>query len=349
MDQQAVDEILSGRRRGPVASLLRGALWACSVPYGQLSAIRRKCYRAMLLPTRHAGAPVISVGNVTAGGTGKTPMVAWLARKLAAAGARPAILTRGDKSSAGVSDEAELLASAAGCAVIVGADRIASAARAVDRGADVLVLDDGFQHHRLARDLDIVLIDATRPFGYGFCLPRGLLREPVSALADADCIVITRSDEGGGADLDKLLSRLTGLGPHAQVYQAVHRPAALLGPRDERRPPDSLAGAKVAAFCGIGNPGSFFATLTRLGADVVWRRALADHVAYAPAELARLSHALSSTGAEFAVTTEKDFVKLRHADLGIELRCLTVEMVIADDADPLEELIVETWRAGAAS
>ena len=175
-------EIMSGRRRGAGASLLRAALATVAGPYAGTMWLRRWMYRRALLPSRRAKVPVICIGNITTGGTGKTPMVAWVVGRLKAAGCNPAILTRGYRPAAGQSDEAELLKHLCDAPVVINGDRPAGAAQAVAGGADVLVMDDGFQHRRLRRDMDVVLIDATNPFGYGHCLPRGLLREGPSAL-----------------------------------------------------------------------------------------------------------------------------------------------------------------------
>ncbi|RLG28969.1 tetraacyldisaccharide 4'-kinase, partial [Methanosarcinales archaeon] len=178
MDTEQVRDIMSGRRRGVGAAALRAAAAVASCPYAAAMRLRRWAYRKGVLSSRSARAGVICVGNITTGGTGKTPMVAWVVDRLAQAGKTPAILTRGYRSAEGGSDEAALLKRLTGAAVVVNPDRAAGAKQALAGGADVLVMDDGFQHLRLRRDLDVVLIDATNPFGFGRCLPRGMLREP---------------------------------------------------------------------------------------------------------------------------------------------------------------------------
>ena len=350
-----MDDIMSGRAPASGeqaglgcarASLLRGLLYVASVPYGLAAGLRRRCYRAGLLPSKPAGLPVISVGNVTAGGTGKTPMAAWAAGRLKQAGASCAILTRGYKSVAGISDEAELLARTTGCPVIVNADRLAGAHRAARQGAQVLVMDDGFQHLRLRRDLDVVLIDATRPFGYGYCLPRGLLREPLTALADADAVVITHCDEAPAGDLEGIRRRLSKLSPRASVHLAAHRPVCVIGPDGRRQPAGTLAGRRVAAFCGIGNPRPFFDTLRRLGAELAVCKAFDDHVAYGAAELEQLRLVAARGNAELAITTQKDHVKLQGADLGRELWQLAVEIEIVEGGEELAARMIGVWRGG---
>ncbi|RPI60870.1 MAG: tetraacyldisaccharide 4'-kinase, partial [Planctomycetaceae bacterium] len=284
MDTHRAMEILSGRRRGAAATLLRTALLAAAGPYSAAMRLRRRAYGCGLLPRHSAGVPVICVGNITTGGTGKTPMVAWVAGRLVATGARPAVLTRGYKSVNGKSDEAELLSQLLGpdVPVIVNPDRVAGAAAAVARGATVLVMDDGFQHCRLRRDLDIVLIDATNPFGFGHCLPRGLLREPTSALADADAIVITRSDQAAPQALEALRADLSKLAPQAYLYHATHKPSAVLDECARPLPLEVLAAParRVFAFCGLANPDGFFDTVKSLGANLAGQAALEDHADY---------------------------------------------------------------------
>jgi tetraacyldisaccharide 4'-kinase len=284
--------------------------------------------------------PVISVGNITTGGTGKTPMVVWVIEHLRRAERRPAILTRGYKSHEGVSDEAQLLRAQAGVPVIVNPDRVAGAREAIAGGANVLVMDDGFQHRRLRRDLDIVLIDASNPFGYGFCLPRGLMREPATALRDAHAIVITHSDAVFDEDLSALRASLIRLSPRASISTAMHKPTCLVDARGKKHSFKSLAGKSVFAFCGIGSPHSFFESLEVLGADVVATQAMEDHVHYGPETVESLKKSLSENKADFAVTTQKDMVKLSKVDLGKPILALAVAMEILTGEDELALKIV---------
>ena len=337
MDRRRAIEIMSGQRRGAAAGLLRGVAWVLSKPYAGLLWLRRGLYRASLLGSYKAQVPVISIGNITTGGTGKTPMVVWVVGWLKAAGFQPAILTRGYKAVDGRADEAEMLWQATGVPVVVEADRVDAARAAVAGGAEVLVLDDGFQHLRLRRDLDIVLIDATNPFGYGHCLPRGLLREPLSALRDADAVVITRADRVPAAQVDALADRLARLAPRASLHRSGHVPTALVVEAGRHLPPSALAGRRVCAFCGIGNPEGFFAALAEAGAELAGRITFDDHVAYGPAELERLAEAVRACGAEAAVTTAKDRVKLTGRELPVPLWTLRVEIRITSGQDALVE------------
>jgi len=346
MDQKALIDILSGQTRGPGASALRCGLAAASWPYGAVAGLRRKLYRWGVLPSKSAGVGVISVGNVTTGGTGKTPMVAWITRQLAAAGAKPAVLMRGYRSSRGISEEAELLRESAGCEVAVNPDRVAGASGAVLAGADVLIMDDGFQHRRLRRDLDIVLIDATRPFGFGHCLPRGLLREPISALRDADAIVITHSDKVSPARLEDLSRRVSRIAPAASMHKAVHRPVNLLCQDGQKLPIESLAGRNVLAFCGIGRPDSFFTMLEKLGANVSETLVFDDHVEYTSERLASIQAATVGGGIDAVVTTYKDIVKLGELELTKPLWTLVVEIEVTERREELLEKMKKVWLTG---
>lgn len=347
MNQQEIDEILSGRRRGMGVSLLRLSLLLASLPYSVAMRLRRMAYNLGILPSRSATAPVISVGNLTTGGTGKTPMAVWVATQLKQAGAKPAVITRGYKGFDGTSDEAELLGRLTGCPVAVNPDRLAAAEGATMAGADVLVMDDGFQHRRLRRDLDIVLIDATRPFGYGRCLPRGLLREPLWALRDADAVVITRSDSIEPDRLAELRSRLARLTSRASIHQAVHRPVLIVDHNGDDIPLDSLAGKKICAFCGLGNPQPFFDQLRELRAELLCQRALDDHLHYTGEVIESLRRAASRCDADVLITTQKDAVKLAAADFGRPLWQLAVQIAITDGRDELIEKVKHTWRSGA--
>ncbi|MBS3733295.1 MAG: tetraacyldisaccharide 4'-kinase [Phycisphaerae bacterium] len=344
-------DILSKRRRGPMALVTRTLLHAPALAYAAAMRARRRLYRWGVLPSRRAPLPVICVGNLTTGGTGKTPMVAWVAARLREAGHRPAVLIRGYKPVAGRSDEAELLAELTGAPVVTNADRLAGAAEAARRGADVAVMDDGFQHRRLRRDMDIVLIDAMNPFGYGHCLPRGLLREPASALIDADAVVITRSNALDADALGALKTRLSRLAPAATIHAAVHRPTAVIDGNGAERPAHAIEGKRVLAFCGLGNPDGFFDTVERMGATVVARRRFADHAAYPPRRLAALRAAADAAGAELLVTTAKDAVKLPHGATDAEAAPIwrvVVEMHLVEGARALSEAIAGALRGDSA-
>jgi tetraacyldisaccharide 4'-kinase len=179
------------------------------------------------------------------------------------------------------------------------------------------VLDDGFQHRRLARDLDLVLIDVTRPFGYGHLLPRGLLREPLASLRRADAVVLTRCDQVSEGELRAVRDRVARLAPAVPIAQSVHRPVALVNGDGDVRDPEALAGEAVAAFCGLGNSEAFRRTLEDAGCRVTGFRAYPDHHAYSRQDVEALREWGRSLGEGVTVvTTQKDLVKLRLSELG---------------------------------
>jgi tetraacyldisaccharide 4'-kinase len=319
-DADRFRRLVDGRTRGPAATLARVGLAALAKPYGVAVCVRNAGYDRGLLGVRTVGVPVISVGNLTLGGTGKTPLVAWVVGRLLAAGRRPAIASRGYGAARGeTSDEAaELGIVLPGVPHVAHRDRVRAAGDAVAAGADVIVLDDGFQHRRLHRDLDIVAIDATDAFGGGRLFPRGLLRESPAGLRRADVVVLTRStavDPARRAAIrDAVTAARGGLPP---VWaESVHAPVALRSWAGTTRPLDELRGRRILAFAAIGNPAAFRQTLEATGAEVTSLVAFADHHAYAATDLQRLAEQAAAEQAEWAVTTLKDLVKVRHDHIG---------------------------------
>ncbi len=318
-------------------------LWPMGRLYCALMRCRRAMYRWGWLPSQTVGVPVICVGNLTVGGTGKTPMVAWLIRQLTETGYCPAVLTRGYKSVAGISDEATLLTKLSSVPVIVNPDRVAGAKQAIAQGANILVMDDGFQHLRLRRDVNIVLIDAIEPFGGGpipgAVLPAGRMREGLSALADADVIVFTRTDRAPAERVADLWSRIAEIAPNAQLATAVHKPTAVIDETGNEHPAETLAGKKVFLFCGLGNPQAFQQTAAGLKANVVGTRWFSDHANYTPADVQTLLAEAKDCDAEFLLTTQKDGVKLPAAATCPPIRQLAVEMDITDGSPELIDLL----------
>lgn len=311
--------LVSGQRRGLWPDLLRAGLRAASLPYGWATGCRNRLYDHGLKKSRRVPVPVVSVGNVTLGGTGKTPCVEYVARFYHARNRRVAILSRGYGSRRGRNDEALVLAeNVPQVPHLQGKDRLALASVAVnDLCSEVLVLDDGFQHRRLARDLDIVLIDATEPWGHGYLFPRGLLRESLEALGRADLIVLTRCDQIGPAERGRLREDVARIAPRVPLIEARHRPLELVNGEKARAPLAWLRGRPVAAFCGIGNPDAFRRTLLDLGTALHAVRNFPDHHAYPRADVADLEAWASRLPRDAVVlTTQKDLAKLRQTRLG---------------------------------
>lgn len=314
MDPAAHRALISGERRRVLPSLARGALAACSVFYGAGVRARNAAFDCGCRRTYTAGVPVVSVGNVTTGGTGKTPVVAWLANWLSERGVRPAILSRGYRALDETTNDEKLVLDrlCPGVPHVQNPDRVAGARQAIrEFGAEMLILDDGFQHRRLRRDLDIVLIDALQPFGYGRLLPRGLLREPLSGLRRADLIAITRADRLTGAGREAILAAIAPWRPTGEApVEIAFSPLGLVNELGERNDMSAIRGRAVAAFCGIGNPAGFRGTLEDAGANVVEWREFPDHHHYTAADVRELVARARSAGA-ILVTTLKDLVKIR--------------------------------------
>lgn len=334
--------------------------------YGAVTRARTALYRSGALTVHRVGAPVLSVGNITTGGTGKTPLVEWLARAVAVReGKRVCILTRGygrrderrrvlvsdgervlaDASEGG--DEPRLLAEAliGVAAVVSDADRVAAARWAIDNlRSEVFILDDGFQHLRIARELNLLTVDATDPFGGGRLLPRGRLREPVGGLARADCIIITRAEQA--PDIHRLRTELERLSKGRPILAArartrAVRPLSQTAATSEAAHADVLSLPQpVAAFCAIGNPDAFFAHIRNDGHELAYTRAFPDHHVYSQADVEALSAQARALGAQLLLTTAKDAVKLRELDFRLPCFILDAEIEL-DDESRLLRLISE--------
>jgi tetraacyldisaccharide 4'-kinase len=337
-------------RRGGAVELLR----LPAAVFGALAGLRGALYDRGILPAERVDAPVISVGNLTAGGTGKTPFVALIVRELARRGLRPGVVARGYGARAGgASDEMrELAAALDGVPLRADPDR-ARGARALLPACDAVVLDDGFQHRRLARDLDLVLVDATRPFGLAAdggppvraFLPRGLLRESPAALARAHAVVLTRADQAAEGELAELQGELERWAPGAPFLRAVHRPvrlAGLAGLPDEGL--ETLRGARVWLASGIAHPAAFERSARDLGAVVAGHRRFPDHHAWSAEEARALEDEARRAGA-LLVTTGKDAVKL--APLGCRARALAIELELTAGAPALAALLDALPRSRA--
>jgi tetraacyldisaccharide 4'-kinase len=313
LDPYEFRELVSGRRRGPWGAVSRALLRTLEIPYTAAVRLRNRRYDNGSSQTQRAGAPVISVGNITLGGTGKTPMVEWLALWLAQRGVRVGLVSRGYGSRSGQpNDEAlELADKLPGVPHVLDPDRVRGAGRAIDEfGCQLVLLDDAFQHRRLARDLDLVLIDALEPFGFEHVFPRGTLREPLVGWARADALVLTRAELVDATRRAEIRQRAMSIAPRAIWLEATHAPRALRKANGEELPLDTLTGKRIAAFAGIGNPDGFRQALTGRGYDLAGMRTLADHFAYPPPELDELAHWVDTLDVAAAVCTHKDLVKI---------------------------------------
>lgn len=306
-----------------------------SLPYGLITWSRNALYAAGLLRSHSVGVRVISVGNLTTGGTGKTPVVAMLARAAAGEGCRPAILTRGYRRGGSdelESDEVSLYRRLVPeVPVVVDADRVRGARAAIRAGADLILLDDGFQHRRLRRDVDLVLLDSRDPFGGDHHLPLGMLREWPSGLRRASAALFTRHGRATGEEQAAAARRVAELAPDLPQVREDHRPVSLVKPDGQPGPPlDELAGQQVLVFSGIGDPHTLTESVASLGADVVGAMDFGDHHVFAAADLARIAVDARSVGADRVITTEKDLMRIADWRGPSELLALRIEATLCD-------------------
>ncbi len=318
--------------------------------YGELMRVRNIFYDRGWLGTRWVDVPVISVGNLTVGGTGKTPTVVLVAKMVQEAGKRAGVILRGYGRKEGrEADEALLLKRSLGegTAVVSNPDRIAGGREAVERyGAEVLIADDGFQHRRLGRDLDICLVDAGFPFGGGRVLPAGRLREPMGGLKRADVMIITRSDQVSAQELEKIAGRIREY-TEVPVLRSRHRVCGFSDLAGRRY--SDIRGRKVFAFSGIGRNESFFQTVWETGAEVVGTKGFADHHQFTREDLQGIREEMNCCGAELAVCTVKDLVRIevREAEdfLAVEIEIDMTE----EDRRILKEKIEEQCKLQIAN
>jgi tetraacyldisaccharide 4'-kinase len=326
--------------------------------YGFALSIRLLLYRSGLLRSRKLKVKVISVGNVTAGGTGKTPLVIYLAEKLKEKKKRVVILTRGYKRKSknmvdlnrenkgkisweDVGDEPYLISQRLGdVPIIVTKHRVISGPYAVEKyNPDVLILDDGFQHLKLQRDVDIVVIDSTNPWGNGSLLPVGILREPLPSLKRADIFIFTKTDQV--SDLAETKDTLRKYNPQAPMVESIYRLRSVENLSDHS-PVDSdkLENKKALAFSGIGNPKSFENSLRQLKINVLKHRIFADHFAYRRKDVLSLLEEAKNLGADFIVTTEKDSVRIPMVNREeIPIYVFKIDLHITDGEEMLFEKI----------
>jgi tetraacyldisaccharide 4'-kinase len=366
--------LIEDRREGLWATFLKGFLHVLSWIFGLVVLARLALYRTGILRHDALGCQVLSVGNLTVGGTGKTPIAETLARELAKRGRKVAILSRGYKRKEAplfrrafraltrqslrdpplvVSDGSQVLLDSQeggdephmlavnlpGVVVLVDRDRVKSGRYAIDKfKCNTLVLDDGFQYLHLKHQLDIVLVDRTNPFGNGRLLPRGLLREPIRNLRRAGFVFITKSSGDGATELKKSLRELN---PDAQISECRHCARYLQEVYTrEKRPLDDLRGLRIAAVSGIAVPQSFEGELIRLGAKVCYHKRYADHHRYTEAEIRKVQQRAVTNGCEVVLTTEKDAVRFpARGDHPLPMYFLRVEIEMLSGQEDFHDWI----------
>ena len=353
-----LEEIVLGHRRGIAAPLVRSIALCCSMIYIFVVQIRLLLFRRGLFKSKPLEAKVISVGNITLGGAGKTPVVAYLAGHLQKKGRKVGILSRGYKrTSKGVQavsdgqavrltwqeagDEPYLLArKLPGVPVIVGKNRISAGRHGIEWfDIDTLLLDDGFQHVKLRRDLDIVVIDASNPFGNGRTFPAGHLREPLRNLKRTNLFWLTRVDQT--EDLPALQRFLNSIQSGARIIESTYQPIGLRCRKTGAEADLSiLTGSKTVLLCGIANPTSFKKSVADVGAHIVDQYVFPDHHPFTVAEIRKVQQSASDHGAEFIVTTEKDGVRIPDGfDYDVPMYELITEVRLTQGEELLEKIL----------
>ncbi len=350
-----LDRFLYRKEKSLGERILLFPFYLLSLPYGWAVRARSLLYSLQLLKTRTLPCPVISVGNITAGGTGKTPLVMALAKGLMDRGISVAILSRGYKgtktseqvvsdgrniflSPEESGDEPFLMAQVCkGVPVLVGKNRFANGRVAIQQfGIKGLLLDDGYQHVPLHRDLDILLVDSTLGFGDHHLLPRGILREPLSHLRRAHLFLLTKVED---LETSRLLEKeIHEFHPQAQVFHSHYQPMSLVDPQGREEKLYALKGKKILALSGIANPDYFSSLLRKFEAEIVGEAIFPDHHFYLPQDLSSVRE--KGKGADWIVTTEKDMLKLQK--LGIDhfrIRSLRIEMKIWEEEEFFNRII----------
>lgn len=342
----------------------RTIAYALSLPYCLIINFRNWLYDQKILSAVKLSCPVISVGNITVGGTGKTPCVIMLAKMLQKNGFQPAVLSRGygGKSRKQVNivsngqkillesktsgDEALLIAqSLEGIPVITGSQRIVTGKTAINQfGANVLICDDAFQHRKIFRDVDLVLLDSQNPPGNKHILPRGRLREPITELRRAGAFVITRTDEAQQA---KSIIGKSAQAENIPIFMSIHKPKDIIKADKSRQwPVSELKGKNVCAFCGIAKPESFKNTLLAAGAQVLLFDIFPDHHCYSENELAKIKKQFIDYRAGFLITTQKDAIRLQEFPEFLNIiHILRIEMEIAPSMELFEKFILDELAA----
>ncbi len=373
MNQDDFRKLISGQKAGLGAGLLRLLLGLAAGGYSIAVRLRNFLYSKEWLKVHRSDAAVISVGNITVGGTGKTPLVVWLCKEIISdsrfqiSNCQCAILTRGYKTrrascvmrraknkhntqyairNTEIDEPAILAESCPEVKVIVNPDRVAGAGEAISKfGANTLIMDDGFQHRRLVRDLDIIAIDATRPFGYGKMLPAGLLREPIASLKRAGAVVITRCDQVTEAELSEIERKLQIINPDVIIARSIHAPTYVKSADNQEISLEQLKDKKIFTFCGIGNPDSFFNTIKSLNCDLAGEKVYNDHHHYTNDCLADIYEQAGGLKADLILTTQKDWTKIKRLALlkkDIPLGYIGIEIKFLAGEDKLRGLIEKT-------
>lgn len=356
-DPTAFRDLVSGKRRGVLPAMTRCALAMGELPYALVVARRNRRFDNGKTEIHRVAVPVISVGNITMGGTGKTPVVEWIARWFRERGVRVCIVSRGYGAEEGSrNDEAlELEQKLPDVPHVQNPNRVEAAQMAIEEfETQLILLDDAFQHRRIHRDLNIVLLDALEPFGFERVFPRGTLREPLAGLSRADVVCLTRADMLSTEERGKIRARVEQLRANVPWVELAHAPRALLSWSGDEESLASLQKKKIAAFCGIGNPTGFRHTLATCGYELAAWREFPDHHNYTREDMESLTTWATearASGVEAIVCTHKDLVKIQSPKIGsLSLSAVAIGIEMLAGRDTFEaELLKIAAKIDAAS
>ncbi|MDD4953476.1 MAG: tetraacyldisaccharide 4'-kinase [Candidatus Omnitrophica bacterium] len=339
-------KIATDKIQGFIPGLIKAAFFFLSIIYGL--SVRGAIFFSRIFPCR-LGCKVISVGNITVGGTGKTTLVEYIARYLKDSGHKVAILSRGYKrkstSSENMGDEPYMLSkNLSDIPVIVNKDRASGALRAIiEYQTDTVILDDGMQQWRLRKDLEIIAIDAVSPFGNRHLLPRGILREPLSGLKRADIFILTKSDLAQN-NIEEIKGLLGRVNPRAKIFESIHQPLGFyqIGGKEELFSPRAFTGKPAVIFCAIGDPDSFEKTIKNLGIEVALSFNFPDHHHYGQKDLERITKVAQARNIDLIITTQKDAARLDR-QLQARILVLRIGIKITKDEDKFRDRLLKLY------
>jgi len=340
--QEQFYDLVSGRTAGTAATILRCGLRLLEIPYCSAMSVRNFLYDRQILPNHRFSMPIISVGNLTLGGTGKSPMVAWLCRFFLEQNLRPGLISRGyGKASKEGNDEFMEMSLRFPTVPHFQHRKRAKAIQQLQHTeqVDLIILDDAFQHQQVARNIDLVLLDATAPFGFGHVFPRGTLREALTGLRRADIVLLTRSDLVNESERHTIRQRVLSINPNIVWGETVHVPTSLVSLTSfGAEPVESLSGQSALAFCGIGNPAAFQKTLELCGVQVAKLIPFPDHYHYTVHDADELVRTARELGSDSILCTMKDLVKLNRPEfIELPFRAVSIEIRFAVGESAVKE------------
>ncbi len=342
-------ELMTDSRCGLLDKAMQGVLWVFSLVYGFLAELMRAMYQDRLLSVYRSPKAVVSVGNITTGGVGKTPLVIWLVKALSQKGLKVVVLSRGYGASEGLNDETKMFKEILPqVSIVTGKSRKKSIQKALaEEQVDIFVADDAFSHWPLARDLDIVVIDAANPFGNGYLIPRGILREKKESIIRADILILTKTEKV--QNTRQLCQELRQINSRALIVESKHVARCFRNIfTKETYDCSSFNGQQAFGFCAIGDPSSFEFTIQKTGLALVKGFTFMDHYQYTEEDLKQIIDSAKAENISILVTTHKDAVKLTFfKDLfkGLTVLSLDIELEITQGQDEIIQRIISLRRS----